>query len=89
MSSCKNETELADGSCPYFVEADDFDELTSMATTIAKALASEIMAETSEKMALVCLGSPEFLSFLVLAFPPLLFYLTNHHRLLSGRWHTT
>ena len=74
ISSCKNETELALGKCPYFVEADDFDELTSKATTIADALASEILSETSEKTALVCLGSPEFLSFLVLAFP-LLFYL--------------
>ncbi|GMH83180.1 hypothetical protein TL16_g09512 [Triparma laevis f. inornata] len=74
VSSCKNETELAMGKCPFFVEADNFDELTSKATTIADALASEIMAETSEKTALVCLGSPEFLSFLVLAFP-LLFYL--------------
>ncbi|GMH81917.1 hypothetical protein TrVE_jg7732 [Triparma verrucosa] len=74
VSSCKNETELAMGKCPFFVEADDFDELTAKATTIADALASEILAETSEKSAFVCLGSPEFLSLLVLAFP-LLFYL--------------
>ena len=75
LTSCANATSGGNSSCPYYFRSGDFSALQDAAESIASSLASEILSTTSEKTAFVCLGSPEYLNFLLLILP-LLVYLT-------------
>ena len=74
LTNCANATARGNASCPYYFRSNDFSALQDAAENIASSLASEILSTTSEKTAFVCLGSPEYLNFLLLILP-LLAYL--------------